>query len=82
MPIFQKTPDQGGVRQKTGWHVGGHNAWLHGLVGAQATAYVIDPFRSGAVAERIFRSDSPVAVTADAVEAAIRFDFSSMRMAA
>lgn len=45
------------VPDETGWHVGGHNAWLHGLVGAQATAYVIDPSRSGAVAERILGCD-------------------------
>jgi transposase len=38
---------------ETGWHVGGWGAWLHALVGAQATAYVIDPTRSGAVAERV-----------------------------
>jgi transposase len=45
------------VPDETGWHVGGHNAWLHGLVGTQATVYVIDPFRSGAVAERILGRD-------------------------
>jgi transposase len=41
------------VPDETGWHVGGHNAWRHALVGPEATAYVIDPTRSGAVAERI-----------------------------
>jgi transposase len=41
------------VFDETGWHVGGHNAWLHALVGPAATAYVIDPTRSGAVAGRI-----------------------------
>src|SRR5262249_31838585 len=41
------------VLDETGWHGGGHNAWLHTLVGPEATAYVIDPTRSGAVAERI-----------------------------
>jgi len=45
------------VPDETGWHVGGINAWLHGLVGEFATAYVIDPFRSGAVAERILGLD-------------------------
>lgn len=45
------------VPDETGWHVGGHNAWLHTLVGPQATAYVIDPTRSGAVAERILGVD-------------------------
>jgi transposase len=42
---------------ETGWHVGGHNAWLHTLVGPEATAYVIDPTRSGDVAERILGLD-------------------------
>ncbi|HEY7312101.1 MAG TPA: IS66 family transposase [Gemmataceae bacterium] len=39
------------VPDETGWRVGGHPAWLHTLVGPEATAYVIDPTRSGAVAE-------------------------------
>jgi transposase len=38
---------------ETGWHVGGWGAWLHALVSAEETAYVIDPTRSGAVAEDI-----------------------------
>src|SRR6516162_3979802 len=41
------------VPDETGWRVGGHPAWLHALVGPEATAYVIDPTRSGAVAEAI-----------------------------
>ena len=41
------------VPDETGWRVGGHPAWLHTLVGPEATAYVIDPTRSGAVAEAI-----------------------------
>ena len=45
------------VLDETGWHVGGLNAWLHTLVGPRATAYVIDPTRSGAVAERILGAD-------------------------
>jgi transposase len=45
------------VLDETGWHVNGHNAWLHTLVGPEATAYVIDPTRSGAVAERILGAD-------------------------
>jgi transposase len=45
------------VLDETGWHVGGLSAWLHTLVGATATAYVIDPTRSGAVAERILGAD-------------------------
>ena len=45
------------VLDETGWHVGGHNTWLHTLVGPAATAYVIDPTRSGMVAERILGAD-------------------------
>lgn len=45
------------VLDETGWHVGGHGAWLHTLVGPSATAYVIDPTRSGAVAERVLGAD-------------------------
>jgi transposase len=45
------------VPDETGWRVGGHAAWLHGLVGPEATAYVIDPARSGAVAEAILGAD-------------------------
>jgi transposase len=45
------------VLDETGWHVGGHPAWLHTLVGPEATAYVIDPTRSGAVAERVLGED-------------------------
>jgi transposase len=45
------------VLDETGWHVGGTSAWLHGLVGPDATAYVIDPTRSGAIAERVLGLD-------------------------
>jgi transposase len=45
------------VLDETGWRVGGVPAWLHVLVSAQATVYVIDPTRSGAVAERILGRD-------------------------
>src|SRR5262249_53297923 len=45
------------VPDETGWHVGGWGAWLHALVSAEATAYVIDPTRSGAVAERLVGAD-------------------------
>src|SRR6516164_5017283 len=41
------------VPDETGWRVGGHPAWLHTVVGPEATAYVIDPTRSGSVAEAI-----------------------------
>src|SRR5262249_42616245 len=45
------------VPDETGWRVGGHPAWLHALVGPEATAYVIDPTRSGTVAEAILGLD-------------------------
>jgi transposase len=45
------------VPDETGWRVGGRPAWLHTLVSPQATAYVIDPTRSGAVAEAILGLD-------------------------
>src|SRR5262245_19008812 len=45
------------VPDETGWRVGGHLAWLHNLVGPEATAYVIDPTRSGAVAEALLGLD-------------------------
>jgi transposase len=45
------------VPDETGWRVGGHAAWLHALVGPEATAYVIDPTRSGSVAEAILGLD-------------------------
>jgi transposase len=45
------------VPDETGWRVGGLPAWLHALVGPQATAYVIDPTRGGAVVEGILGLD-------------------------
>src|SRR5215813_5471021 len=45
------------VPDETGWRVGGHPAWLHALVGPEATACVIDPTHSGAVAESILGLD-------------------------
>jgi transposase len=45
------------VPDETGWRVGGHPAWLHALIGPQSTAYVIDPTRSGSVAEVILGLD-------------------------
>src|SRR6516162_3235526 len=41
------------VPDETGWRVTGYPAWLHTLVAPEVTAYVIDPTRSGAVAEAI-----------------------------
>jgi transposase len=45
------------VPDETGWRVGGYPAWLHTLVSPQATAYVIDPTRSGAAAKDILGLD-------------------------
>ncbi len=45
------------VLDETGWHVGGQKAWLHTLVGPDATAYVIDPTRSGQPAQRLLGLD-------------------------
>jgi transposase len=45
------------VPDETGWRVGGLSAWLHGFVGPDATAYVIDPTRSGSVAEALLGLD-------------------------
>jgi transposase len=45
------------VPDETGWRVGGRPAWLHALVGPEATAYVLDPTRSGAVAEAVLGLD-------------------------
>src|SRR5262249_45411203 len=59
---------------ETGWHVGGHNAWLHALVGPEATAYVIDPTRSGAVAERILGASYAGAPIHDGWSAYGRFE--------
>src|SRR5262249_5291957 len=57
-PVFELIREAVGqsdwvVPDETGWRVGGHAAWLHPLVGPEATASVIDPTRSGAVAEAI-----------------------------
>ncbi len=45
------------VPDETGWRVDGYPAWLHTLVGPEATAYVIDPTRSGDVAADILGFD-------------------------
>jgi transposase len=45
------------VPDETGWHVQGLPAWLHALVGPQATAYEIDPTRGSAVAADILGLD-------------------------
>jgi transposase len=42
---------------ETGWRVGGLPAWLHTAVTAAATIYIIDPTRSGDVAEDLLGID-------------------------
>jgi transposase len=42
---------------ETGWHVGGHQAWLHAAVGPQATVYVVDPTRAADVAAGVLGWD-------------------------
>jgi transposase len=45
------------VPDETRWRVGGNPAWLHALVGPEATAYVIEPTRNGSVTEAILGLD-------------------------
>ncbi|HEV3449034.1 MAG TPA: IS66 family transposase [Gemmataceae bacterium] len=45
------------VPDETGWHVAGDLAWLHGFVTPDATAYVIDSTRGGAVSEALLGRD-------------------------
>jgi transposase len=42
---------------ETGWRVGGRRAWLHTIVSPDVTVYLIDPTRSGDVAERALGLD-------------------------
>lgn len=42
---------------ETGWRVGGRPAWLHAVVSPDVTVYLIDPPRSGDVAERVLGLD-------------------------
>jgi len=62
------------VPDETGWRVGGYPAWLHTLVGPEATAYVIDPTRSGAVAEAILGLDYDGAMIHDGWSPYDRFE--------
>ena len=45
------------VPDETGWRVGGKKAWLHTLVGKEATYYEIDPERGAAVAKGVLGLD-------------------------
>ena len=62
------------VPDETGWRVGGGPAWLHTLVAPQATAYVIDPTRSGDIAERILGLDYDGCIIHDGWSPYDRFD--------
>ena len=62
------------VPDETGWRVGGRPAWLHALVGPEATAYVIDPTRGGAVAEAILGLDYGGAMVHDGWSPYDRFE--------
>jgi transposase len=42
---------------ETGWRVGGRPAWLHTVVSPTVTVYLVDPTRSGDVAERVLGLD-------------------------
>ncbi len=58
---------------ETGWHVGGHPAWLHALVGPQATVYVVDPTRAADVAAGVLGWDYDGALVHDGWAAYDRF---------
>ncbi len=45
------------VPDETGWRVGGRSAWLHAIVGADATCYEIDPQRDSGVVRRLLGQD-------------------------
>lgn len=45
------------VGDETGWKVGGHPAWLHTIVGDQATRYRIDSRRSACVQAEVVGAD-------------------------
>src|SRR5262249_60139271 len=58
---------------ETGWHVGGQPAWLHALVGPQATVYVVDPTRAADVAAGVLGWDYAGALIHDGSAAYHRF---------
>jgi transposase len=59
---------------ETGWHVGGRPAWLHALVGPQATVYVLDPTRAADVAAGVLGWDYAGALVHDGWAAYDRFE--------
>jgi transposase len=58
---------------ETGWHVGGQPAWLHALVGPEATVYVVDPTRAADVAAGVLGWDYAGALVHDGWAAYDRF---------
>jgi transposase len=53
------------VPDETGWRVGGVPAWLHGFVGTQSSAYVVDANRDHQPAEQILGLDYAGAMVHD-----------------
>src|SRR5262249_61964969 len=66
-------PAAGAALDETGWHVGGQPAWLHALVGPQATVYVVDPTRAADVAAGVLGWDYAGALIHDGWAAYDRF---------
>ena len=78
-PDYQRILDD--VRQseqiagdETGWHVGGHPAWLHAWVGGRGTAYAIDSQRSAEVLERVIGRDWAGILSHDGFSSYERFE--------
>src|SRR5262249_4594077 len=65
------------VPDETGWRVGGRPAWLHTLVGPEATAYVLDPPRRGAAAVAILGIASAGQLSPDGWPPYEQFDHSA-----
>ena len=59
---------------ETGWHVGGHPAWLHAWVGDRATAYAIDSKRCADVLERVIGRDWSGILSHDGFSSYERFE--------
>ncbi|AMV26206.1 Transposase IS66 family protein [Gemmata sp. SH-PL17] len=58
---------------ETGWHVGGHPAWLHAWVGDRGTAYAIDSQRSAVILERVIGADGSGVLSHDEFSSYERF---------
>lgn len=62
------------VPDETGWRVGGLSAWLHGFVGTNSTAYVVDANRDHQPAQQILGLDYAGAMVHDGWAPYERFD--------